>query len=321
MDENNINENNINENNTEEKNINEKIYYEGSKSSYQPSNDTRTIGNYELVLDSDSLDVYKFNKNLLITIRGTRPTSFLDLKADASLAINNLKNSQRFINDNEKLQEIIKLYPPEKYNYYMTGHSLGGAIVMLFKKMYPFIKYSVVYNSAFQPTDIIKKDKDIKKMYMDKDFLYNKGGYLFDNKNVLKYKSKNFFNWLFNRIPLKEGLSAHSLTNFEEYYGKGVNIMIKLTKSTNKNKKFKMEFFKNNKKFKTTHFGDTRYDDFTTHKDEKRKKRYYDRHKRENWNNFFSSGSLSRYILWNKPTILESLRDYINKFKLTYKKT
>ena len=299
----------------------ERNYYEGSKSSYEPKNEMKKIGNYDLVLDSDTIDVYKFNNNLLITVRGTNPKSFLDLKADASLAINNLKNSKRFEIDNERLKEVFKLYPPEKYNYYMTGHSLGGAIVMLFKKMYPFIKYSVVYNSAFQPTDIIKKDKDIKKVYMDKDFLYNKGGYLFDNKTVLNYKSKNFFNWLFNRIPLKEGLSAHSLTNFEEYYGGNTkkDISIRLSKSTNKNKKLKMEFFKDNELVKTIHFGDKRYDDFTTHKDMKRKQRYLNRHiKNEDWNNFYTPGSLSRYILWNKPTIKDSLENFKNKFHLKY---
>jgi len=35
------------------------------------------------------------------------------------------------------------------------------------------------------------------------------------------------------------------------------------------------------------------------------------RHKaRENWQNPMSAGSLSRYILWNKPTLRASIADY-----------
>jgi len=38
--------------------------------------------------------------------------------------------------------------------------------------------------------------------------------------------------------------------------------------------------------------------------------------KRENWNNYMSAGSLSRYILWNKPTLKASIADYKKKFNL-----
>jgi hypothetical protein len=98
-------------------------------------------------------------------------------------------------------------------------------------------------------------------------------------------------------------------------------IFIKLEISNRKNKKYKMNFYilVNNelKKIKTTHFGDNRYQDFTTHNDIKRKERYLNRHrKNENWNNFFSAGSLSRYILWNDLTLKDSLSDYIKRFNL-----
>jgi TFIIF-interacting CTD phosphatase-like protein len=47
-------------------------------------------------------------------------------------------------------------------------------------------------------------------------------------------------------------------------------------KSSAKNKKFSVFVMKNGKK-KLIHFGDTRYDDFTTHKDEKRRQNYLKR--------------------------------------------
>ena len=64
---------------------------------------------------------------------------------------------------------------------------------------------------------------------------------------------------------------------------------------------------------KTVSFGSAQHSDFTKHKDPERKKRYIDRHKsRENWNDPTTAGYLSRWILWAKPTIEESIKD-LNK--------
>ena len=54
----------------------------------------------------------------------------------------------------------------------------------------------------------------------------------------------------------------------------------------------------------------------TQHKDEARKNRYILRHqKNEDWNNIDTAGFWSRWILWNKPSISESIRDTNNRFK------
>ena len=91
-----------------------------------------------------------------------------------------------------------------------------------------------------------------------------------------------------------------------------------IQKSTNPHKKFMALFHNNNKIIKTTHFGARGYSDFTLHKDPIRKQRYLTRHKkRENWNNFFSAGSLSRWILWHKPSLNTSIKDYKKRFKLS----
>ncbi len=56
--------------------------------------------------------------------------------------------------------------------------------------------------------------------------------------------------------------------------------------------------------------------DFTKHKDEERKQRYIDRHrKNENWNDIKSAGFYSRWVTWNKPTLSQSVSDINNKFK------
>ncbi len=46
----------------------------------------------------------------------------------------------------------------------------------------------------------------------------------------------------------------------------------RLSQSDAKNKKYKVVISKEGKKIKTVHFGDNRYEDFTSHKDEERKK-------------------------------------------------
>lgn len=69
---------------------------------------------------------------------------------------------------------------------------------------------------------------------------------------------------------------------------------------------------------KKVYFGAVGYDDFTTHKDPERKKRYIDRHKKnENWtkSGINSSGWWSRYYLWEYPTKKEALKNIRTKLK------
>lgn len=93
--------------------------------------------------------------------------------------------------------------------------------------------------------------------------------------------------------------------------------------STRKDKKYMAEFClcktKESCCDKKTivHFGSKGMSDFTIHKDEKRKQMYLARHqKNENWEDFMTAGSLSRYILWNKPSLNESIKDYKLRFNL-----
>jgi len=92
-----------------------------------------------------------------------------------------------------------------------------------------------------------------------------------------------------------------------------------IKKSTNPEKKYMAVFYDDSKKkVKTTHFGAAGMSDYTKHKDPERKKRYLARHKaRENWNNYMSAGSLSRYILWGEPTFRVSVNKYKERFNLT----
>jgi hypothetical protein len=68
---------------------------------------------------------------------------------------------------------------------------------------------------------------------------------------------------------------------------------------------------------KKVYFGAAGMSDFTKHKDEARKQRYIDRHKKnESWTNKDTAGFWSRWLLWNKPTIKASYEDIKKRFKI-----
>jgi len=75
---------------------------------------------------------------------------------------------------------------------------------------------------------------------------------------------------------------------------------IVITKSKTKDKKYDAIIDGR----KTIHFGAKGYSDFTIHKDEERKDRYINRHKKtENWNNPKTAGFYAKNILWNKKVL------------------
>lgn len=92
----------------------------------------------------------------------------------------------------------------------------------------------------------------------------------------------------------------------------------KLTRSPIKGKKLRAHFSDGTH----TDFGASGYKNYggvgkERHLDKDRKQRYISRHKkRENWNNPKSAGALSRWILWNKETQSESVKDYKRRFNM-----
>ena len=88
-----------------------------------------------------------------------------------------------------------------------------------------------------------------------------------------------------------------------------------LKKSSNPDKKY--DAYVEGKK---VNFGQSGASDFTQHKDEERKQRYIDRHrKNENWNDLKTAGAWSKGILWNRPTIKESIASMEKKFNIDIK--
>ena len=69
---------------------------------------------------------------------------------------------------------------------------------------------------------------------------------------------------------------------------------------------------------KTVHFGARGYEDYTTHKDEKRKASYLARHRtKEDWtlSGVDTAGFWARHLLWNEPSLTASVADINKRFK------
>ena len=90
-------------------------------------------------------------------------------------------------------------------------------------------------------------------------------------------------------------------------------MIIYLSRSSKPSKKFMVRVGN-----KTIHFGARKpyYQDYTIHKDLRRKERYIVRHIGENWtkSGIDTAGFWSRWLLWGEPTLKTSIEKIENKF-------
>ena len=89
-----------------------------------------------------------------------------------------------------------------------------------------------------------------------------------------------------------------------------------LSKSSKKNKKYTITTPQGVK----IHFGDDRYEDYTMHKNFRRKILYLARHKPgQNWNDVNTAGFWARWLLWNQKSLIDSLMDTEKRFGIKIK--
>lgn len=82
-------------------------------------------------------------------------------------------------------------------------------------------------------------------------------------------------------------------------------------------KKYKAVFFDAmRKKLKSVSFGAVGYDSYPDHQDLQRKMNYLSRHSNEDWTEPMTPASLSRWILWEKPTLSSAYKAYRQRFNL-----
>lgn len=92
-------------------------------------------------------------------------------------------------------------------------------------------------------------------------------------------------------------------------------MIIKLIKSPNKKKKFRVIFEDKSK----VDFGAAGYSDYTIHKDPNRMKRYLARHQaREDWtkSGIKTAGFWSRWLLWSEPSLQKAKQLISKKFQI-----
>lgn len=88
----------------------------------------------------------------------------------------------------------------------------------------------------------------------------------------------------------------------------------------NDTKKYVALFLKNGKE-RRVRFGQKKAEQFFIHKDKTRRKNYVARHKSDlKTKNPMKPGYLSMFILWNKPTLQASIKDYKRRLD-NYNKT
>ena len=202
----------------------EKTFYDIVKEGYN-AEPSPNIDGMDLILNTPTVKAYldRNAKTIMLVSRGTIGESG-DIKADASIAVNRLKYSDRYNVDKGIIGNLANEYPPSTYDYFMTGHSLGGATTAQLKRDFPFIKDAVVYNPASQPYDFISQQSDqIKRIYTEDDPLYALGGTFMTNKQVIPTKR--------DTIKMRTGtiadygikannyLQGHALDNFNTLYG------------------------------------------------------------------------------------------------------
>ena len=93
---------------------------------------------------------------------------------------------------------------------------------------------------------------------------------------------------------------------------------VDIRKSTNTEKKLMAIFYEDGKKIKTVHFGSKLGSSYIDHGDDKIKNAWTARHKvRGTFNDYKSPSALAYHVLWNKPTLQESIKDYKKRFNLS----
>ena len=88
--------------------------------------------------------------------------------------------------------------------------------------------------------------------------------------------------------------------------------LLSVTKSTRKDKKWMAEFDTG----KIIHFGASGMDDYTIKKDKDQRERYRARHASGKTAKPDTADALAYYLLWNKPTLQESIKEFKKKYNI-----
>ena len=88
--------------------------------------------------------------------------------------------------------------------------------------------------------------------------------------------------------------------------------LLSVKRSTRKDKKWMAEFDTD----KVVHFGARGMDDYTLTKDKDQRERYRARHASGKTAKPDTADALAYYLLWNKPTLQESIKEFKKKYNI-----
>jgi len=90
---------------------------------------------------------------------------------------------------------------------------------------------------------------------------------------------------------------------------------VNITKSDKPEKRMMAIFTQDNGRTKTIYFGSSEGKAFVDHKDEQVKSAWLARHKvRGTFEKPMSASALARWVLWNKPSLKDSIIDFKKRF-------
>jgi hypothetical protein len=143
------------------KQIGEEAYKDNPRSSLTDENGNtwRMVDKFPTMVSYQS-PAYRFK--YVVGIRGTKLTSWTDIKADVAHLFGKVRESDRYTKDKEYLLSMIRRHG--KHNrWILVGHSLAGAIIKRLAndlQTKNYIDYTLSYNPSFELSDVTKSKKN-----------------------------------------------------------------------------------------------------------------------------------------------------------------
>ena len=190
-----------------------KTLFEMNKAAYAGGSG-QPVGSWANVKSTPTLQFYQKDNTFVIAVRGTADK--MDAIADINIGLQNLRNNDRYLTDLREIQNFQLRYPPISYNYYLTGHSLGGAICDLLIQA-GVAKQAITFNPAVEKQ--FYNTSANKRIYNSDDPLYNMmGKYATKNVEVRTRSNQNAIERTLGNTNVAGkaygALKAHSLDNF-----------------------------------------------------------------------------------------------------------
>jgi len=184
-----------------------------AKQSYNLTDPIQNVDGWKLVSWTPTMKFYMKGKDVIVGVRGTKTQE--DVGTWYTIPFDLLYSTGVYQRDEAELRAFQQEYPPDEYNYYAVGHSLGGAIIdNLIRR--GLIKEATSYNPAIEYSDI-NRGLPHRRIYYGNDPLYRIMGW-YDKKS--EHRDSKYGQWidiLTSLSPIPSailGLEAHNLKNF-----------------------------------------------------------------------------------------------------------